>query len=176
MRTDLNTAAKYKYRKGNISDFVYRYCKWLVQLTFGNRNTARKCVHELRYKMTNESNLYRGDCLRLIIDGHRLANSRWTSDSFIMAALKPTWLCSFSCTATDYVMSCHVMSCHTLPCDIHPITVISRISFGHCTPYMSRHTGRERGAVGTQLLQVCCCLMIISLSVTADGYRTFRRH
>jgi len=83
-------------------------------------------------------------CLCLIADGERLANSRWTSDSCIMAALKPTWLCSFSITATNYVMSCHVMSNYIIPyqslCHIryHMLSLYALCLMSYC-PWWGRN-------------------------------------
>jgi hypothetical protein len=147
---------------------------------FADGDTARTCVSALKQKPTEDSNLHRRLSVCLIAGGEKVANSRWTSDSYKMAALKPTWLCRFSITMTDYVMSCHTI----------PVTLMLHTTCGHCT-FCVCHV--ILSAMRTQSLQAlccccccccwwwwwwwcCCCFLIISLSVTADDCRTFRRH
>jgi len=55
-------------------------------------------------------------------------------------------------------------------------SVVSHITCSHCTSCVSCHTVLDEGTVITGLLFFSSCLLIISLSVTAEDYRTFRRH
>jgi len=136
---------------------------------FADRDTVRSCVPTLKQKPTEDSNLRRKPSVWLIADGERLANSRWTSDSCIMAALKPTWLYSFSITATDYVMSCYVMLCQIISYHTNH-SVISHIKCGHCTYCVSCHTVRDEDAIITGFLLLLLLLLLLFTDYFTECY------
>jgi hypothetical protein len=132
---------------------------------FADWGAARNCVPAIKQQPTEDSNLHRRltVCLSvcLIAGGEKLANGRWTSDSCKMAALKPTWLCSFLYHSDRlcHAMSCCVMSCHTIPitlsCHIlHATTVRSVCVMSYCPLWGRNH---------------CRCVVVVVVVVVVVG-------
>jgi hypothetical protein len=104
------------YRKGHRSHNLYRYREWLVQLPYSLIEILQGTVCLYYNRNRQKTATCTGDCL----SDHWWREAGWPAAGGRATAVQwrlwnPTCLCSFSITATDYVMWCHVMSHYIIP-------------------------------------------------------------
>jgi hypothetical protein len=141
-----------------------------------DQETARNCVPALKHKQTEDCKLHRK------VPVWSLAETGWPTAGGQATGAKcrlRNRLGYVVLLSQRQTISRHVMSRNIILVSYHTYhSVVSHITCGHCTYCVSCHTGRGEDAIitGLLLLLFCCCLLIVLLSVTADDYRTFRRH